>query len=474
MPRSRRGRLGARRADVLPRRRAPSSRAGATSTSRRADALSELRALRERAVHAPAQTPVIAPTHGGRPAPTGRRTRYDATNRSFVGSAMDFELNEELRLFRRQVRKWVDKETPKDYARELEKKEHEYPFELWDKFTEAGYHGLSIPEEYGGQGGDVLTQMVLARELCRSLGGLSWVWGITSFAGSKSIGIYGTEEQKQRFLPKIANGELRFSIGFTEPGGGTDVLGAMKTRGEKVDGGWLINGTKIWCSSAHVADYILLLARTEENVAKRHHGVTLFLLNAKAEGVQITELPKLGMRAIGSCQVNLTNVFVPDEDVLGEPGKAWYMLLPTLNNERVMVGAFCVGILDAVLEDALAYAKQREAFGRKIGEFQAIQHYIADIAMMREQAELMVYKAASLLNDGKPCHLEASMAKVTASENAVKAADLGIQILGGMGYSAETDMQRYWRDARLWRIGPITNEMARNAIAEQLGLPRSF
>jgi acyl-CoA dehydrogenase len=387
---------------------------------------------------------------------------------------VDFELSDEMRRFRKQVRKWVDKETPKAYARELERHEHDYPFDLWDKFSKAGYHGLTVPEEYGGEGADIFTQMVLARELCRSLGGLSWVWGLTSFAGSKSIGIYGTEEQKERFLPAIARGELRFSIGFTEPGGGTDVLGAMKTKAEKVDGGWAVSGTKTWCSSAHVADYILLLARTDDDVVKRHQGVTLFLVPAKSEGVQITELPKLGMRAIGSCQVNLNKVFVPDDLVLGEPGKAWYMLLPTLNNERVMVGSFCVGILDGVLEDALEYVKQREAFGRKIGEFQILQHYIADIAMMQAQAELMVYKAADLLSAGKPCHLEASMAKVVASDYAVRAADLGIQILGGMGYSADTDMQRYWRDARLWQIGPITNEMARNAIAENLGLPRSF
>ena len=133
-----------------------------------------------------------------------------------------------------------------------------------------------------------------------------------------------------------------------------------------------------------------------------------------------------------------------------------------------------VKLLDGVLEDALAYAKERRAFGKAIGEFQTIQNYIAEIAMMRDQAELMVYRAATLLNEGKPCHMEASMAKVVASEYAVKAADLGISILGGMGYSADTDMQRYWRDARLWKIGPITNEMARNAIAENLGLPRSF
>jgi acyl-CoA dehydrogenase len=391
-----------------------------------------------------------------------------------ASGAMNFELPEDMRVFVNSTRKWVNKEIPKEYAREAERKEHDYPFDLWDKFTKAGYHGLSVDEQYGGEGGDILTQALFARELARTLGGLAWVWGLTSFAGSKSIGLYGTEEQKQRFLPDIAEGKARFSIGFTEPGGGTDVLGAMQTKAEKVDGGWSISGSKIWCSSAHVADYILLLARTDDNVAKRHQGVSLFLLPAKSQGVEIIELPKLGMRAIGSCQVNMRNAFVPDDLVLGEPGEAWYMLLPTLNNERIMASSFCLGILDGVLEDALAYVKQRKAFGHVIGEFQVLQHYIADIAIMRSQSELMVYKAASLLNAGKPCHLEASMAKVVASDNAVAAADLGIQILGGMGYSGDTDMQRYWRDARLWKIGPITNEMARNIIAEQLGLPRSF
>lgn len=387
---------------------------------------------------------------------------------------MDFELDEDLRLFRKTIRKFVDKQLPKDYARELERHEHDYPFDLWDKLAKEGFHGLSVPEEYGGQGGDVMTQMVFARELARSLGGLTWVWGLTSFAGSKSVGLYGTDEQKERFLPAIAEGKARFSIGFTEPGGGTDVLGAMKTFATKTDGGWVVNGEKIWCSSAHVADYILLLARTDKDVAKRHQGVSLFLLPAKSEGVKVTELPKLGMRALGSCSVVLNDVFIPDDLVLGEPGNAWYMLLPTLNNERVMLSSFCCGILDGVLEDALAYTKQREAFGHKIGEFQILQHYIADIAMWRRNAELITYQAASLLNEGKNAFMESSMAKVIASEAATKAADLGIQILGGMGYSAETDAQRYWRDARLFRIGPITNEMARNTIAENLGMPRSF
>ena len=387
---------------------------------------------------------------------------------------MDFELDEELQLFRNETHAWVDRECPKAWARELEKHEHEWPFALFEKFTSAGFHGIGIPEEYGGQGGSVVVQSILARELARTLGGLAWLWGITSFAGAKSIGAYGTEEQKQRFLPGITEGKFRFAIGFTEPGGGTDVLGGMRTFATRVDGGWILNGNKTWCSAAHTAHYILLLGRTDRDVAKRHQGLTLFLVPTDADGVQISEIPKLGMRALGSCDVGLTDTFVPDELVLGAPGEAWRLLLPTLNNERIILSSFCCGILDGVLEDALAYMHERTAFGKTIGQFQILQHYVADIAMWRHQADLVVRHAAWMQETGKECFQETTIAKVIASEYAVKAADLGLQILGGMGYSAETDMQRYWRDARLFRIGPITNEMARNAIAENLGLPRSF
>jgi alkylation response protein AidB-like acyl-CoA dehydrogenase len=387
---------------------------------------------------------------------------------------MNTEFSDEQLAFRDSIHKWVDAEAPKSWARTLEKDEHNYPFALWDKFSAAGFHGIGIDEQYGGQGGDIITQMILARELARTLGGLAWIWGITSFAGGKSIGVYGSDAQKQKFLPLIAAGKLRAAISFTEPGGGTDVLGALRTEAVRGDGGWILSGEKIWSSSAHVADYLLVLARTERNVKKRHQGVSLFWVPANSPGVKITSLPKLGMRSMGSCAVHFDQVFVPDDLVLGEPGNAWYMLLPTLNNERIMVAAFCTGVIDGVLEDALAYMQQRKAFGRMIGEFQVLQHYVADIAMWRKSVELMLYHTAGLLSAGKPCHMESSMLKVLASDYAVQAADLGIQILGGMGYSAETDMQRYWRDARLWKIGPITNEMARNVIAEGLGLPRSF
>jgi butyryl-CoA dehydrogenase len=387
---------------------------------------------------------------------------------------MDFELNEEQRAFQEVIRRWVNTEAPKDWMRELEADEENYPYALWNKLAEQGFFGIGIPEEYSGLGGDVVTQMIFAREFARTAGGLLWVWGLTSFGGAKTIGAVGTEEQKRRWLEPMALGQLRVSLSMTEPDGGTDVLGAMKTTATKVDGGWILNGAKMWTTAAKAADKLLVLARTDKNVEKKHHGLTMFFVDAKSPGITATLLPKLGMRAMGSCSVTYEDVFVPDADVLGEPGKAWYAMLPTLNNERIMVGAQCLGAIDGVLEDALEYMKQRKAFGKIIGSFQILQHYVADIATWQQTTELLLYYVATLQAQGKECGVQANMLKMVATENAVKAADLGIQILGGMGYSAETDMQRYWRDHRILRMTPISNEMVRNTIAESLGLPRSF
>jgi len=387
---------------------------------------------------------------------------------------MDFSLTEEQLAFRDTVRRWVDAECPKDWMRQLEADEENYPIEMWNKLADQGFFGIGIDEADGGLGGDIVMQMIFARELARTAGGLLWVWGLTSFAGAKSIGLYGTPEQKERWLRPMAEGKLRVSISMTEPDGGTDVLGAMKTHAVKVDGGWKLNGAKMWTTAAKVADRLLVLARTDKDVEKRHQGLTLFFVDGKSPGVKASLLPKLGMRAMGSCEVLYEDVFVPDEDVLGEPGKAWYMMLPTLNNERIMVGAQCLGAIDGVLEDAVEYMLQRKAFGGIIGRFQVLQHYVADIATWQKTTELLLYNVAWMQAQGMNCGVEANMLKMVATENAVKAADLGIQIMGGMGYSAETDMQRYWRDHRILRMTPITNEMVRNSIAESLGLPRSY
>jgi len=387
---------------------------------------------------------------------------------------MDMFLTEEHRAFKDMVERYVANEMPKDWARELERDEDNYPFELWDKMSAGGFHGLGVPEEFGGAGGDITMQVIAARAMSKNLAGLTWLWGINQFAGVKSITLHGTDEQKKKFLPDIASGKLRAAISLTEPGGGTDVTGAMRTFATRADGGWVINGEKIWSSQSHVADYLLILARSRKDVEKNHHGLTLFWVPAKTRGITITPLRKLGMRAMGSCLVHYEDVFVPDDGVLGEPDNGWYRLLPMLNNERLLMSANCAGYIDGVLEDAIDYAGQRKAFGRPIGQFQAIQHYIADIRIAQYRVECMLMDCAFKADRGTLSMIDSTMLKVEAAEASNRCADLGIQILGGMGYSAETDMQRYWRDSRLQRIGPVTDEMCRNMIAEQLGFPRSF
>ena len=387
---------------------------------------------------------------------------------------MNFRFSDEQLEFRRMLRDWVERECPKSHARDLEAAEGKYPFELWDRMTAAGFHAIGIDPAYGGEDGTVTDQALLCQELGRSLAGLTWIWGISSFAGAKSLAAFGSTQQKERFLPDLARGRLRFAISVTEPGGGTDLLGALRTTADRCDGGWRISGRKIWCTAAEQSDYLLLLARSERNPERKSLGTTIFLVPQPSEGLELTNIPKIGMRAVPSYEVFLDNVFVPDDLVLGESGRGWHQLLSTLNNERILVAALCCGVLEGVLEDAVAHLNEREAFGRRLGEFQVLQHNVANIRMWLRQAELVTYEAAWLQSLGEPCGTEATMAKVLASEYAVAAADLGIQMLGGMGYAMETHMQRYWRDTRIYRIAPINNETARSLIAESCGLPRAL
>lgn len=389
-----------------------------------------------------------------------------------AAAGLSFDLSEEQESLRAMVHEFVERECPKWRAREIEAST-EFPYELAEAMASAGLHGIGIDERYGGQGGDVLDQVVVCEELARSLAGLTWMWGIPVFSAAKSLKEFGTEEQRERYLPLIATGRLRVAFAMTEPDGGTDVLRAMRTRATRTEGGYVLRGRKIWSTLSHVADRVVVLARTSTG-ERASHGLTMFFVDTKSAGFSARPIPKLGMRALGSCEVELDDVFVPDEDVLGEPDRGWTQMTASLNNERIMVAATCTGILRGVLEDAVAYAQQRRAFGKSLGELQAIQHGIADIAMRLETATLHTYRAAWLEREGRPCAKEATIAKCLSSEYAVESADFGIQILGGYGYSLEFDMQRYWRDARLYRIGPISNEMARNFVGESLGLPRSF
>ena len=390
---------------------------------------------------------------------------------------LNFSFSEEEEVFRSTIREWVEAKCPKDVALELERHEdHDgthFPQQLWDDMAEAGFFGIGIDEALGGQGGNCTIQCIFMEEVARSIAGIAWIWGINQF-NTKSIQKFASDEIKQNMIPQLTEGKVKTAIAVTEPGCGTDLLGGMITTATPDGDGWRINGAKIWSTMAHVSDYLLLLATSDPNAEKASRGKTLFLVDAKQEGVQARPIPKLGMRCVGSCEVQLDNAYVPSTHVIGEVNKGWSHILSTLNNERILVAAMCTGILRGVIEEAIKYANERVAFGKRISEFQVINHWIADMQMRLMQAELMTYKSAWLFDNDLPCGVESSAAKAICSEYATDAADRGIQILGGMGYSAEYQMQRYWRDVRLYQIGPVTNQMVRNIVAESVGLPRAF
>lgn len=386
---------------------------------------------------------------------------------------MDFELNKTDIEWRDAARDWVNDKYPKSRARELEASDQTYPRELWDDLSEAGFNGIGIPEEYGGQGGTVFTQAIGARELSRNLGGLVATWLAPAVGGTLTLLAAASEEQKRELLPRIALGELIFAIGITEPDGGTDLLGSLRSTSRLAGDEWVIKGQKMWSTGAGSADYIVVLAVNVDDDGTRR-GTNLILVPGDSPGLTTRHIPKLGVRSLASYEVWLDDVRVPAENIVGPRGKGWKGMVAGLNSDKVLLSACSTGILDGVLEDSLRYLHEREAFGRTIEHFQALQHKVVDIAAWQHISELVSFHAAWLMAEGRECSKEATMAKLITAEYAVQAANIGIQLLGGMGYSAETDMQRYWRDARLWCIAPITSEMSRNFIAEKLGMPRSF
>jgi len=387
---------------------------------------------------------------------------------------MDFDLSEEQEMLKRGIRDFVAKELPKAYVRELDETVDFPPQDLWDKLAEIGVFAAAVPQEYGGLGLKLLDNMVIIEELARASTAVAMAVGTVTGFGARTILELGTEEHKGELLPRIARGELRFALGLTEPAGGTDILGAISTYAAQDGEAFTVNGQKIFITAAHVADYIITVVITDRQAAKRSRALSILLVDAHSPGITIRPIPKLGVHACGANYVFYDDVRVPEENLLGTLNNGWYHLLTVLNPERIGVAALSLGIAQAAFDDALEYAKQRCAFGKPIGQFQAIQHYLADMATEIELARNLIYKCAWLCDQGKPYHVEATMAKMVASEAAFKAASNGMEILGGYGYTMECDMQRYLRDAKQEMFAPISNEMSRNFIAQCFGLPRSY
>jgi alkylation response protein AidB-like acyl-CoA dehydrogenase len=380
---------------------------------------------------------------------------------------MDFNFTEEQEMLRETARRFMTKECPREMVRAYDEEER-FPTELFDKMGALGWMGIPYPEEYGGIGGTAIDLAILLEELSHGMRALATVYYITVVLGGMAIFHGGTEKQKKLYIPKVSNGELKLALSLTEPNAGSD-LASLKTSAVLKGNEWVINGQKTFCTLADQADFMVMGVRTEKE-GPRHKGISLMLVPKDTKGVTIRKIPKLGIRAISACEIFLDEVRLPQENLLGEINQGWNSIIKTLDLERLTLAAVAVGDTQAVLEEAVRHAKEREQFGKPIGKYQLIQAMIADIRVELEAARWLTYRLAWLLSEGKPSHLESSIAKLYSSEVCMRAVVNGMQILGGYGYTMEYDMQRHFRDAKINEIGGGTSQIQRLIIARELGL----
>jgi alkylation response protein AidB-like acyl-CoA dehydrogenase len=362
------------------------------------------------------------------------------------------------------------------YWRKLDR-ERGYPTEFVKALTEAGWLATLIPEEYGGAGLGISAAAAVLEEVQRA--GCN---GAACHAQMYTMGTvlrHGSTEQKQRYLPRIASGELRLqAFGVTEPTSGTDTLALRTTAVKKNNSTYVVNGQKVWTSRAEHSDLMLLLARTtpRDQVEKRTDGLSVFLVDMrKALGNGLTIRPIRTMMNHNSTEVFFDNMEVSAESLIGEEGKGFRYILGGMNAERVLISAECIGDARWFIEKATEYAKERKLFGRPIGQNQGVQFPIARAYAQTEAADLMVRKAATLYEAGLPCGAEANIAKMLGSEAAWAAADMCVQTHGGFGFAEEYDIERKFRETRLYMVAPISTNMILNFVSEHvLGLPRSY
>ncbi len=353
--------------------------------------------------------------------------------------------------------------------------DHRFPHEFYHAMAGGGWVGIAIPEEYGGGGQGITEAAVLMREIAASgaaMNGCSAVH-LTVF-GLNPVVVFGSDRLKESFLPRAATGDLHVAFGVTEPDAGTDTS-RITTRAERDGDRWRITGRKIWTTKALESEVVLLLVRTDPETTGTLRGMSLFLADLDPNHVDISPIPKLGRNAVASCEVAYDGLPVESWRMVGTEGDGFRHLLHGLNPERILVAAEAVGIGDVALARATDYAVDRQVFGRPIGANQAISHPLAQAHVQLRAAWLAVMEAAERYDRDLPCGEQANGAKWLAAEAGFFAADRAMQTLGGMGYASEYHVERYWREARLMRIAPVSQEMALNHIAQSvLGLPRSY
>ncbi|HWU20305.1 MAG TPA: acyl-CoA dehydrogenase family protein [Nocardioides sp.] len=363
------------------------------------------------------------------------------------------------------VREWIDRDV-RGSVQELEHA-NEYPEKWIEQMKELGIYGLAIPEPYGEVAVSMPCYVEITAELARGWMSLAGAMGGHTVV-AKLILQFGTEEQKQRYLPRMATGELRATMALTEPGGGSD-LQAMKTTAKKDGDEYVVNGSKTWISNARRSGLIALLCKTDPTATPRHKGVSILLVEHGPGLVVSRDLPKLGYKGVETCELAFDDFRTPTSSLLGESeGAGFAQMMRGLETGRIQVASRALGVGQAAFDDALAYAQQRESMGKPIWQHQAIGHRLADMATKLTAARQLVLHAAEKYDAGERCDMEAGMAKLYASEIGMELALDAVRIHGGYGYSTEYDVERYFRDAPLMIVGEGTNEIQRNVIAGQL------
>jgi alkylation response protein AidB-like acyl-CoA dehydrogenase len=379
---------------------------------------------------------------------------------------MSMGLNDDEAMLVETVRRFVDKEV-KPTVREREHA-NEYP-EAWiEQMKRIGIYGLAIPEEFGGTPVSMPCYVLVTQELARGWMSLAGAMGGHTVV-AKLLTLFGTAEQKRQYLPLMATGELRATMALTEPGGGSDLQNMSTTALPEGAEHLVINGSKTWISNARRSGLIALLCKTDPAARPRHKGISVLLVE-HGRGLTVSrDLPKLGYKGVETCELSFDGYRVPASAILGgEAGKGFSQMMKGLETGRIQVASRALGVATAALEDALAYAQQRESFGQPIWKHQAVGNYLADMATKLTAARQLTRYAAERYDSGERCDMEAGMAKLFASEVAMEIALNAVRVHGGYGYSTEYDVERYFRDAPLMIVGEGTNEIQRNVIAGQL------
>jgi len=377
---------------------------------------------------------------------------------------MDFELPEEYQLAYQSAFEFGQKEI-RPHNAEIERTD-DFPPWLWKRLAEQGYTGIAIPEEYGGSGGDFMMAALVARGIGRANGAISMSYGAHLNLCAHNILRNGTEEQKQKYLPRLASTEMIGALGLTEPNAGSDAMG-IRTIARPADGGYVINGSKVFITNGPIADVLVLYTKTRPEAGSR--GITAFIFETKTPGYSVArKLQKLGMHGSPTGELVFEDAFVPEENVLGKVNEGYKVVMSGLDIERAFYAVSGIGGIEAALEMSIKYAKEREQFGQPIANFQLIQAKLADMYTDLEAARHMAHRALWLAQQGKRVSKEAAAALLFVARASSRAANEALQIHGGWGYLTDFEVERLWRNARLGEIGAGTNEIRQLLIAREL------